>query len=490
MDKPEISDIENETIHDVNEAIQEPPAEIEEEVMKNANEGTGKPISGALKKFFGVGDFGFAMMANIDTFYASYFFINIAQFSLVATSVITTISAVVDMFLSTLYGPFMNKVKPRKWGRYRSWLVLTPWMVPILYAAQFVRLGNGVAALAFCTIAMITSRIAWNLPFISNISMINKAGATQKDRMSLSSSRAMWGSAASVVYSYAGPAVVSVFAALIGGENAYAATAFAFSCLMVAGMYAHFVMFKGYELTGPEEIALLQKQASESGEEKVKVKVLKVLTSSASLVWLFISNITKYVAMFLVNGIAIYYFTYVSFNPGMLATFVLISNLLAIIAGYLSRFIVDKFGAKATVVASLLVSSIVGVVGYLLFQNLLVAMITMSAFTFMLRLTNACDPELYAKCARFIGNKLGYDVTGTVMGLLTVPLKIGIVFRGILISVVLGIAGFDAAIDPSLADAALQSGVSIGFMIIPAVVAIFGAIALAFGYRLTREDVK
>lgn len=40
-----------------------------------------KKISGSLKKFFGVGDFGFTLMSNIDTFYASYFFTNIAKFS-------------------------------------------------------------------------------------------------------------------------------------------------------------------------------------------------------------------------------------------------------------------------------------------------------------------------------------------------------------------------------------------------------------------------
>lgn len=127
-----------------------------------------KQLSKSLKYFFGIGDFSFTLMSNIDTFYASYFFTNIARFSLGTVTVMTTISAVVDTVLSCFYGPLLNKIKPKKWGRYRSWLILTPWMVPFLYAMQFIKISNGLAAAIFITFAMITSRIAWNIPFVAN----------------------------------------------------------------------------------------------------------------------------------------------------------------------------------------------------------------------------------------------------------------------------------------------------------------------------------
>ena len=102
-----------------------------------------KPISNSLKRFFGVGDFGFTFMSNIDTFYSSYFFTNVAKLPLAVITVMTTISAVVDAILSALYGAWMNKIKPQKWGRYRSWLLMTPWMVPILFAFQFITVADG-----------------------------------------------------------------------------------------------------------------------------------------------------------------------------------------------------------------------------------------------------------------------------------------------------------------------------------------------------------
>lgn len=238
-------------------------------------------LSPPLKRFFGVGDFGFTLMSNIDTFYATYFFTNIAKFSLGVITVMTTISAVVDAILSCLYGPFLNKIKPKRWGRYRSWLILTPWMVPFLYAMQFIKIGNGLAAAIFVTVAMITSRIAWNIPFISNVSMINIAGKTPRERMTLSSTRMVWTSLASVVYSYAGPAAVSVFAAWLGEKNAYAATAFAFSALMAAGFYAHFNMFKGYEMTKEEELQRMAGQArsAQTAPNAQKVRALDAIAA-------------------------------------------------------------------------------------------------------------------------------------------------------------------------------------------------------------------
>ena len=81
-----------------------------------------KGLSKSLKYFFGIGDCGFTLMSNIDTFYASYFFTNIARFSLGAITVMTTISAVIDAKLSCVFGAGVGfgggKTGPRKAGPY------------------------------------------------------------------------------------------------------------------------------------------------------------------------------------------------------------------------------------------------------------------------------------------------------------------------------------------------------------------------------------
>lgn len=455
-----------------------------------AEKNNARGLSSSLRRFFGIGDCGFTLMSNIDTFYASYFFTNIARFSLGAVTVMTTISAVVDAILSCFYGAFLNKIKPPKWGRYRSWLILTPWLVPILYAMQFVRISNGIAAAIFITLAMITSRIAWNIPYIANVSMINIAGKTQKERMQLSSSRMVWTTLGTVIYSYAGPAAVALFTGILGESNAYAATAFAFSALMAAGYYAHFCMTKGYEETGEEEFRRLAQEAAERQSERKaqKVSSLAAISCNPHLAFLFLSNITKYIVLFMVNGLAIYYFTYISKDAGLLTGFLFAANLLSVVASYCAKFLVEKLSAKKTEIFAYIIMGVAGLAAFFVYSHTMLVMVLMCILLFFMNLTNACDPELYANCAAYSGKKLGYDVTGTVMGLLAVPVKIGIIMRGILISACLAVAGFRVEVDPAAATTELQKGISVGFMVLPAVTILIGALLLAFGYRLEQED--
>ena len=443
-----------------------------------------KKLSTSLKTFFGVGDFGFTMMSNIDTFYASYFFINIVMFPLAVVTVMTTISAIVDLILSGMYGAWMNKIKPKKWGRYRSWLILTPWLVPILYALEFLKIGNTTVCMVTMTLAMITSRIAWNIPFIANLSMINVAGKTTTDRMALSSTRSVWTALGSVIYSYAGPMIVAFFAARLGEQNAYAAAAFALGALMAAGYFAHFVMFTGYEETGEEEMRRLASQ-SNAGAGAPKVSAMAAVFCNPHLIFLLLASTTKYIVLFLVNGIAIYYFQYISLNPGLFPTFVLITSLLGVIASYTSRFFVAMLGSKRTVFLSYLMMGVAMLIAYVAFKSTVLVMILMALTFFGLHLSIAVDPELYATCAGFSSQKTGYDTTGTVMGLLTVPLKFGIVMRGILIAAALAIGSFSAEIAPEAATPEMLRGICIGFMVIPAVVVLVGALLFQFGYNLT-----
>ncbi|MGE4352821.1 MAG: MFS transporter [Oscillospiraceae bacterium] len=447
-------------------------------------------ISKSLKRFFGIGDFGFALMANIDTYYASFFFTNIAKFSLSVYTISTTISAVVDAILSCVYGAWLNKIKPHKWGRYRSWLILTPWLVPFLYAMQFIKLSDGIWGITFITIAMITSRIAWNIPFIANIAMIHVASKDTTERMQLSSSRMVYTTLASVVYSYVGPAAVAFFAGMLGEAHSYAATAFAFSALMAAGYYAHFRMFEGYEEPGEAEIQRLAKEAAERKEAKKaqKVSAIAAITCNPHLIGLLVASITKYMAMFLVNGLAIYYFKYVAHNDALFATFIFAANLLAVFASYISKFVVAKIGAKRTVVLSFFLMAAVMVGAFLVYTQIALVIALMCVMMFAVRMTNSCDPELFAACSIYSSKKLGYDTTGTIMGLLAVPIKVGVISRGILIAMTLSIAGFDAAIAPELASATMQRGISMGFTIIPAVTVLIGAVIMLFGYRLKGEE--
>ena len=128
-----------------------------------------------------------------------------------------------DALISWIYGAILNSIKPMKWGRYRSWLIAIPWLVPFLYAFQFVKIGDGMVSAVIIIIAAIASHVAWNFAYVANVSMISVAGKTPEERSQLSATRAAWANFSKVIFSYVGPGLAAVMAGIIGEVNQYGA---------------------------------------------------------------------------------------------------------------------------------------------------------------------------------------------------------------------------------------------------------------------------
>ena len=79
-------------------------------------------LSNTLKYFFGIGDAGFVLMSNVETFYFMNFLTNpaFANFSAGVAATINSVFSIIDAGLSWIYGAIINGTKAMKWGRYRS----------------------------------------------------------------------------------------------------------------------------------------------------------------------------------------------------------------------------------------------------------------------------------------------------------------------------------------------------------------------------------
>ena len=158
-----------------------------------------------LKYLFGVGDAGFVLMSNIETFYFMSFLTNIAAFAPVVAGLINSVFSIVDASLSWIYGGILNGVNAKKWGRYRSWLILVPWIVPFLFAFQFIKISdNTLLSAVVITAAAIISHVVWNIGYVANATLISIVGKTPEDRATLSSSRATWNNIGGLLFSYLG----------------------------------------------------------------------------------------------------------------------------------------------------------------------------------------------------------------------------------------------------------------------------------------------
>nr|WP_296155002.1 MFS transporter [uncultured Blautia sp.] len=444
-----------------------------------------KGLSGALKKFYGVGDCGFTLMSNIESYYFSFFLTNLAQFSLPMVTFITTVSSTVDALLSWIYGAILNSIKPMKWGRYRSWLIAIPWLVPFLYAFQFVKIGDGMLSAVIIIIAAIASHVAWNFAYVANVSMISVAGSTPEERSQLSSTRAAWANLSKVIFSYVGPGLAAFMAGIIGEVNQYGAAAFVLGCVMAVLYYVHFRMFDGYETVQPE------KNTKTTAKDKTGgMDLIRALLQNPPLIALLIADLAKFMFNFVLMGVAAYYFSYIAGNSGMLPTYILVTNIFCVVGAYLSKTLSNKFSTRTTTIGVMAIQAVLLIVSFMFYNNVTLVIVLMSVAMFGYGITYACTPALYGDTIVYSEWKTGKNAAGWISGLQNVPLKVSIMTRGIIISACLAMGNFSTDIDPAQAPEELKRAISIGFMIIPAIALIIAVVALLFGFKLTREKVN
>lgn len=456
---------------------------------KSTNKQEKKELSKALKLFYGVGDCGFTLMTNVESYFFNFFLTNLAMFGMGTVSFITTVSSVIDACLSWIYGAVLNSIRPKKWGRYRSWLILLPWLVPFLYAFQFLKIGDGPLSIAIIIIAAVASHVVWNFPYVANVSMISVAGKTPDDRAQLASTRAAWANFSKVIFSYVGPPLAAVFAGIIGEKSQYGATAFVLGCIMAVLYFAHFKMFDGYEEIETEtstDKASAKKDASKTGGKDL----IKALLQNPPLLTLLLADLAKWMFNFVCSGVAIYYFTYVAQNAGLLATYILISNILCVIGSYLAKNMAKKLSTRTTTIFTFFAMAVVLVAANFTYTNVTVVIALMSLAQFGYGIAYACTPALYADTIIYSEWKTGKNATGWISGLQNVPLKVGVMTRGIIISACLAIAAFDPSIDAAMASVELQKGICMAFMIIPACALVIAALLLLFGFKLTKDKVE
>ena len=308
-----------------------------------------KGLTNALKYFFGVGDAGFVLMSNIETFYFMTFLTDLAGFAAGVAGVINSVFTIVDACLSWLYGGIINGTKAKKWGRYRSWLIMVPWMVPFLYAFMFIRVSDNEWLSAVVIIAAsIASHVAWNFSYVANATLISIVGKTPEDKATLASSRATWNNIGGLLFSYMGLPFATLLAGYVGEKNKFAAAAFCLGILMVVTYFAHFKMTEGYEE--------IETETAGKKNDKTKITIREMFASlfqNPPLMVLMLADLAKWCVKFVTAASAIYYFRDAMGNPGLMTTYLLCVAIGAIIGAFSMRYIAKAISSRTTMIICL-----------------------------------------------------------------------------------------------------------------------------------------
>lgn len=440
-----------------------------------------KKLSAALRNAYGVGDAGFVLMSNIETFYFMNFLTGVGGFSPMIAAMINSVFSIIDACLSWLYGGIINGSKAMKWGRYRSWLIVVPWIVPFIYAFQFIRIGdNEMASAVLIIIAAVVSHVIWNFAYVANATLVSVVGKTPEDRAALSSSRATWNNIGGLLFSYMGLPFATLLAGIVGEQNQFAAAAFCLGILFVVGYFAHYKMTDGYEEIETADSA--KKQVN-----KVSIpEMFRSLFQNPQLLILMIADLAKWCVKFVTAASAIYYFRDAMGNPGHMTLYTLLIAIGAIIGAYSVRFLVQKMDSRSITILAYIGMAVFLFLIYVLYTNAYVVIALMTVAQFFYGMAFASSPALYADTVVYATWKTGKNAAGWVMGLQNLPLKIGVFLRGVILGACLAAVNWQSGV---VLEGTARQGMTVAFAMVPAIFCAAGAVLLIVGYRLTKAKV-
>ncbi|KPU42311.1 melibiose carrier protein [Oxobacter pfennigii] len=445
-----------------------------------------KPLSKAIKTFYGVGDLGFSLMTSVELYLFVFFLTNVAKFSLPMVALIGSVTSIVDAVLSPFYGAIISGTKPMKWGRNRSWMLIAPPAVVVLYMFQYTKIGpEPVAAFLVCA-GFILSHIIWNIAWVGNVSLISVLANNPEERGLLASRRATYSALAGVFYSYIGSPLAQWLGVVTGNEVlGYSLLAGIMAATMLIGYWTVFKITDGYEV----EENTAKSSAAPKAEKVSGGVMLKMVFQNPPLLVLLLGDFFRYMVNFIMTAAAAYYFTYVAQNMALLPVYLLIGAIAQVIGSYASGPVAKALSSRnATVVglfglaASLILCKFVA-------MNVTMFFVVVSVVRFFLGVLTAVMVALYSDVSVYGEWKTGKNATPFIMGLMNLSLKSAVIARGTIIPIVLSAAGFVAGADPATASLELKNAVINVFLFIPGIFALISALILAIGYRLTKEKL-
>ncbi|HZK24852.1 MAG TPA: MFS transporter [Oscillospiraceae bacterium] len=446
-----------------------------------------KPLSPALKTFYGIGDLGFSLMTSVGMYFQTYFLTDVAGFNLALVGLIITIPGIFDAVFAPIYGAIIDAVKPMKWGKYRSWLILTPPLVVVLMTMTYTKIGTDAMAATIIIACTLLARPLFNIPWVANVALISVLANNPSERVLLSSRRAFWTSLSRVFFSYIGPPLAAYFGGRTNPVAGYSILQFLMATMMMIGYFIQFKMTDGYEET-TSKTAQSAKQTAQKPKEKTSLKdLLSNLFQNPPLMALMFADFGRYLGMFTMTACIAYYFTYVAENMDLMPPFMLITALAGVAGSLATPTLNKKLKTRGTSIVGLLLagglmlfSKIVGLQTYIF-----MAICTLAQF-FMGMLASTLV-ALYSDTVVYGEWKTGKNTAGFIMGLMNLPLKIGSLARGVVMTAALAGIGFIAGMEPTLA---LKDGILNIYVVMPGIGLMLAGVMLLFGFRLTDDKLQ
>lgn len=435
---------------------------------------------------YGVGKLMFAMMTCCELYYFAAFLTDSAMLSTALVAAIMSITSIVDFVLSFFIGVFLETIR-MPWGKYRSWLLVAPPIVTVLYMLMFMRVGsNEMVSAVVIIVAFILSHLIWSIgeAAINSMSLVMTDDLGERARLSVWLGRGSMGN--TLIFGLVATPIMGAVNAMSGGTFGFAGLALVMGLLYLLGYWLLFFSTRGCEVTNKE----LRASRSPKQKSNLGPAIKSAFTNPHLLVTMFCVAAT-YCYMIGQSGSMFYYFTY-TFGGGAIMAYMGIFITLISCGRLVGSVFVPallklcKGNKQLVYVIGFFGIALFSLLPYLLNPAPVVAMVLILIGTLFGSCPLAMWLGLYQDCAVYSEYKSGKDVKGFIMSLSVMPVKLGITVKSFIISSFLLAINYSATATDTVA---YPDAFRALFLLVPTIICVVAGILHLVIYRLPEKKV-
>ena len=430
---------------------------------------------------YGTADLGFVLIANMESYFFPAFLTDYAGFSIVVVGQILWLTSLVDILCALAAGIILHKITLRFGGKYRSWFLVAPPLIAVLFVLQFTKIGDTLVAASIIIFGFVASHLLWNVVFTASASMVGRLSQHSDERTILSTSRAQGMSAAGLIMSITALPMILYFGKHTDEVTAFTIVAGIFAVFMVLGYWYIYWMTAGRDPYDEKTSGLDQ-----AGTRETVREIVGLVFRNPPLMFLIVAEMFRNTQILVIAAFAYYYFAYVLDNLAYLSVFILAISLARLFGTFAATWFGLRFGKVTTYWLFLLLAAAVFVSASFLGHSELAFTLLFSLGSLLGMVAGAMSTALFSDTVIYGEWKTGSNIRAFTMALQSLPIKVAILIRSAAITVGLLMIGFVANTEPGQG---VIDGIRHFMIFTPAIACALGAMVFYYGYRIQESQV-
>jgi Na+/melibiose symporter-like transporter len=440
-----------------------------------------KKLNKLLLYTYGFADLGFVLITNMEMYFFSAFLTDYAEFSLSITGYILAFTSLADIVFALVAGVILQKVTLMYGGKYRSWFLVGPPFVAVLFILQFTKIGTTLSAAIIIGFGFVASHLIWNIVFTASASMVGRLSRSPNERTILSASRAQGMSAAGIIFSVTSLPIIYFFTSHTNEVAGFSLASAVYACLMVLGYLYIYKITSGmdpYDETIPDAGAKSRKQSV--------FEMVELVFKNPPLLLLIVAEVFRNSYILILAAFAIYYFKYVLHNLAFLTVFILAISISRLLGTFAATWIGVKIGKRHSYWIFLALAAIAFASGKFFGGTTWSFTIIFCLGSLLGMVASSMSTALFSDTVIYGEWKTGKNIRAFTMALQTFPIKVGVMIRSGVITFGLMAIGFTANTEPA---PKVIEGISSIMIYSTAVTSAIAAAVFYFGYRIEDKHI-